>query len=465
MLRSLWLLCVYISFIGLGSQAPFVLTLGYVWVDTFQPQNVAFILLNQFPVALVMGAGAFLAYFAMDRRSPPRMSFETGAQLFMAFWMTVTCIGAPAGEFAWSKWDWAFKSMLFAAFVPYSIRSRIQLEAFAQTYVFSLAANFIPFGIKTLMSGGGYGINLGLQGGNSGLAEGGCLSTVCLMAVPLAIYAGRHSLLMPKLKVMPLAYFGIALLAVVTAIGTYERSALIGVAVLGLYMFMRAKRKFIFGIMLAVMAIVGASVIGAGFMQRINSTSDVQTEGSAYTRILVWKWTLDYVATHPMGGGFNAYVINRIDMPDGQVQYGRAFHSISFEVLGETGWPGFGMFIAAALSMMITLRRLSKRVRKIPELEWAGAFSDALQSGMAVFLTSGAFVGIAFQPMFWYFISMGISLRAYVYRVEHQDKTVLSGWRAQSDQRVGLTVAQPEREPAPVTGPQQAWRGRTTPLR
>jgi hypothetical protein len=28
--------------------------------------------------------------------------------------------------------------------------------------VFSLAANIVPFGLKTLISGGGYGTNLGL---------------------------------------------------------------------------------------------------------------------------------------------------------------------------------------------------------------------------------------------------------------------------------------------------------------
>ena len=71
MLRSLWLLFVYTSFLGLSVNAPFVATLGYVWVDTFQPQNVAYIILNQFPVALIMGSVAFGGYLLLDRRSPP----------------------------------------------------------------------------------------------------------------------------------------------------------------------------------------------------------------------------------------------------------------------------------------------------------------------------------------------------------------------------------------------------------
>ena len=81
MLRSLWLLFVYVSFLGLSVCAPFVATLGYVWVDTFQPQNVAYILLNQFPVAMIMGAAAVGGYLLLDRRSPPPLTLQTGLQV------------------------------------------------------------------------------------------------------------------------------------------------------------------------------------------------------------------------------------------------------------------------------------------------------------------------------------------------------------------------------------------------
>ena len=91
----------------------------------------------------------------------------------MAIWVTLTLIWAQVPDAAWEKWDWAFKTVAFATFLPFVIRSRVQIEAFAQTYVFSLAANFVPFGLKVLISGGGYGRDLGLVGGNSGLGGGG----------------------------------------------------------------------------------------------------------------------------------------------------------------------------------------------------------------------------------------------------------------------------------------------------
>jgi putative inorganic carbon (HCO3(-)) transporter len=433
MLRSIWLLFVYVSFLGLSLSAPFIATLGYVWVDTFQPQSLAYIVLNEMPVAMIMGLVALGGYLALDRRSPPPMTMQTGLQIGMAIWICLTTLWAHAPEAAWVKWDWAFKTVAFATFVPYVIRSRIQIEAFAQTYVLSLAANFIPYGIKVMLTGGGYGVNLGLQSGNAGLAEGGLLSTACLMAVPLAMFLGAHSQLIPKMKLLTLAYWGIAGLAIITAIGTYERSAVLGLAILGIYMWVGSKHKIGFGIVLAI----GACIIlyfGIGALTSRASMGDYQSDSSAQIRLLVWQWTLGFTATHPFGGGFASYLVNHIELPGTDtspaiIQFGRAFHSIYFEVLGEHGYPGIIMFLLLAGSTFFTLRRIAKRARSHPELQWVVGLADALQSGLAVFMTCGAFVGIAFQPMFWYFISMSISLNAYTWRVERQGAAPAAGWR------------------------------------
>jgi putative inorganic carbon (hco3(-)) transporter len=457
-LRSLWLLFVYVSFLGLSASAPFVATLGYVWVDTFQPQAVSYILLNQLPVAMIMGIVAIGGYMLLDRRSPPPLTLQSALQVMMAMWITATLVWAQAPEAAWEKWDWAFKTVVFAAFMPLVIRSRVQIEAFAQTYVFSLAANFVPFGVKVLLTGGGYGQNLGLQSGNSGLSEGGLLSTSCLMAVPLAIFLASNSQLLPKFKLLPLAYWAIAGLALATALGTYERSALIGLVVLALYMWARTKHKIGFGIVVIITALLVVFATSHAWNARVETITDFEHENSAYVRILVWKWTLGFVATHPLGGGFASYLVDHIELPassagPGATEFGRAFHSIYFEVLGEHGYPGLLMFLLLAGSTFLMLQRLARKARPHPELKWVVGLADALQSGLAVFLTSGAFVGIAFQPMFWYFISMSICLNAYMWRVERAGANVVTGWRA--------TVAAPSRH-YPPAAEIPGWRQRAT---
>lgn len=456
MLRSIWLLFLYVAFLGLSVSAPFVATLGYVWVDTFTPQNVAYIILNEMPVAMIMGIAAVGSYLLFDRRSPPPLTAQTVLMIMMTIWVNLTMVWAAAPEASWGKWDWAVKTLAFATFIPLVIRSRIQIEAFAQTYVFSLAANFFPFGVKTLISGGGYGRNLGLQVGNSGLGEGGLLSTVCLMAVPLAVHLATHGLLIPRIKLLSLAYWVVGGLAVATAVGTYERSALIGILVLAIYMWIRSKNKFVFGLVAAVVGLLLIYMTSSAWNQRIATIGNYEEENSAYTRILIWRWVIDFIATHPFGGGFQMFVINHIELPAtatraATIEFSRAYHSIYFEVLGEQGFPGLFMFLGLTALTFFHLHRIAKQARAYPELEWVTSLSGALQSGLAVFLTAGAFVGIAFQPMFWYFIAMSISLNAYMWRVQRLEVKPVAGWRGMVPQAGGLRPAQPDADD---------WRGR-----
>ena len=436
MLRSLWLLALYLSFIGLGFSAPFVLTLGYVWVDIFRPQEVAYILLNQFPVSMIMGLLALGSYFLLDRRSPPPLNGVTMVHFCMAIWTCVTMIWAVSPDAAWYKWDWAFKTVAFSAFLPFVIRSRVQIEAFVQVFVFSLGANFISFGIKTLISGGGYGTNLGLQQGNTGLSEGGLLSTTCLMVVPLALYLAKHHQLMPKLPFIRFGYFGLAGLSLATAIGTYQRSAIIGMVALGGFLAVRSRHKLAYTLAGVVVLGILAVATSDQWLGRVGSIGQYKEDSSAMTRLLMWKWTLDFSFRQPLGGAFSAHMISSISHPPsptnpgGFIEFSRAFHSIYFEMLGEQGWPGLAMFVFMTLATMFSTYRLERKTKKIPELLWCSDLAVAIQAGLVAFLTAGAFVGMVFQPMYWFFIAMGVSLRAYVWRVEQMDRAPQTGWRA-----------------------------------
>ena len=346
MLRSLFMLGIYLSFLGLSVAAPFVATLGYVWVDTFRPQDVAYVIMDRFPVAMIMGAAAMGLYFVADRRAPPRPNGITFMQVALAIWVTTTLLWAVDPINAWAKWDWAFKTLVFAAFIPFVIRSQVQIEAFIQVYMLALAANLIPYGLKILISGGGYGRNLGLADGNSGLSEGATLASVACMAIPLLLYLRKHARLLPSIPWIREVYLGMAFLALMTAIGTYQRSGLVGLVVVGVTLAMYSRHKIFVSIVSVAAGIAVAYMTSDAWVSRISTIGNYQADTSAMTRILVWRWTLDYVISHPLGGGFEMFRINAIfhppsaSNPTGIVEYGRAFHSIYFEMLGEHGWIG-----------------------------------------------------------------------------------------------------------------------------
>ena len=427
MLRSLWLSMIYGVFLCAGLMAPFALGLGYVWVDTFSPQKIAYSILTEIPVSAVMGIATIAAYLLIDRRSPPRPNLIMVLIVAMGVWVTYTTqFEAVAPEWAWSKWNWAIKTIGFAAFMPFLFRSRVQIEAFLQVYVFSAAIQTLPYGAKTILSGGSYHANLGLLSGNTGLAEGSTLCTVAIMGVPIILWLARHTVILPRIRPVWLMYIGLAVAGISASLGTFERTGLVAVVVLGVGLWLQARRKLLYGVAGTAAVAALAAVLfhpGSDWADRMSTITQYNQESSSLGRILVWEWTLKFVQSHPFGGGFNAFVVDTITFPaaDGGapiVIHGKAFHSMYFEALGEHGWPGLGLLLGLLLASFVTLLRIVRKCRRLADMAWCADLARALMVSEAVLVTGGAFIGIGFQPEVYYLFAIAAMLACHVRGVE-----------------------------------------------
>ena len=103
MVRSLCLLIIFLGFIGGGFVAPFVATLGYVWVDTFSPQSVAYIVLNQLPDALDHGLLRPGKLFCHRPKRAASSTLTTTLVICLGIWSTVTLLWAEVPDAAWSN--------------------------------------------------------------------------------------------------------------------------------------------------------------------------------------------------------------------------------------------------------------------------------------------------------------------------------------------------------------------------
>lgn len=116
-------------------------------------------------------------------------------------------------------------------------------------------------------------------------------------------------------------------------------------------------------------------------------------------------------------------------IPEGHIG-GKAFHSIYFEVLGEQGIPGFLIYISMILLSLFKLHSLKKKWRGHSGMSWLSNLADALITSILIFLSGGAFVGIAYQPFIFYLVSLTVAIDQYAARVENkqfqQSKDVVS---------------------------------------
>jgi probable O-glycosylation ligase (exosortase A-associated) len=411
-MRSLFLTAIFLSFLVLGVRAPFIFALGYIWIDLMSPQVLSYSIITRLSVSQWMGIAALLAIFAVPKDKNPRAPAQTWILVLLAAWMTLSLLWAVApASSAIEKWDTAFKSLTFCAILPLLIRTRVQLEAALWVLLLSGASHCIAVGIKTIITGGGYGQMTGLIQSNYGFGEGSTLSMFAVMLIPLCAYLGKHNTLMPQPRLVPLAMLAVSALCILAVVGTHARTGIISMLVLAVLWCVSSTR------VIRNLALVAAGV-GLVFLfapdswfERMSSTTD-DTEKSSMSRVAVWLWVLKFVGENPLGGSFNMYVISdaSIGLADGTTLDAArlAYHSIYFEILGEGGLPGAILYAILLLSTFGGLRAVRRRATTAGGADAAAdvALAVALRNSILVFMAGGAFIGVGFQSLLYLIVML-----------------------------------------------------------
>ncbi len=422
-----------------GVRRPFLWVLAYVYIDILAPQKISWMLLTHLPISLIAFSLAFVGWAYMDSKAGSRFSFRQGLIALLLVYCGLTTLSADLPEFAAEKWSWVWKALVFALFLPLTLRTRLRLEAVTLVMVLSAATIIIPAGIKTLASGGAYGSLHLLVNDNTGLYEGSILSTVSIALIPLALWLARHgTVFAPDWRVKAFAW-ALAFAAVLIPIGTEARTGLVCAAVLVMLSLRHMKHRFLMTGLIGAASLLAVPFLPASFTERMETIGNHQADQSASTRIAVWQWTLEYVETHPFGGGFEAYRQNRlaIDVVEKSESgnttafaterledKARAYHSSYFEMLGEQGWPGLAIWLLLHGLGVWQMERLFRRYRQGPQgnppenLVWVAPFATALQQAQIVYLVGSLFVGIAFQPFCYMVVALQCGLWTLVRRKE-----------------------------------------------
>jgi probable O-glycosylation ligase (exosortase A-associated) len=345
-----------------------------------------------------------------------------------------------------------WKALLFAIFLPLTLRTRLRLEATALIMVLAIGTIVINGGIKTALGGGGYGTLALLVRENAGLYEGSILSTVAVASIPLALWLARHGTIFRPDRRVRLFVAGLIFACLLIPIGTAARTGLLCAGFLAVLMLRSARQRLLYAGVGALALIVAVPFLPQSYLARMSTIEGHSSDQSASTRVAVWMWTLDYVKSHPLGGGFDAYRSNSFtyQMPrttgtPGNEQVtmvtitdkARAYHSSYFEMLGEQGWPGLFLWLWLQLLGVWQMERIRWRFKRTEEGtdSWQWGLATALQQAQLTYLLGAAFVGIAYQPYIFMLIGLQCGLWSYVRRTTHEPP------RARSKRRLAEETA------------------------
>jgi probable O-glycosylation ligase (exosortase A-associated) len=415
----------FLGFIGavllLGLKRPFLWVLGFIYVDILSPQDISWGFLGSIPVSLILFVAAFGGWLVLDSKEGSRFTSRQWLMLGLFAICAYTTVHALYPVEAAAKWSWVWKSMLFGMFLPLTLRTRARVEAALLIIVLAAGSIMISAGLKTVLSGGGYGTLSSYSRTNSGIYEGSTLSTVAVTIVPLIAWlATRGSVFPPDWRTKAFAVcLGFACLLV--PVGTQTRTGLLCIGVMCILALRGVRHRFLLLGAMGVLGMMAIPFLPQTYLERMGTIKTHEADTSASTRVAVWMHTLDDVKEHPMGGGFDAYLGNELRYKTRQVvatgdtttvEYvdvvdkGRAYHSAYFEVLGEQGWLGAALWLAIQAIGLIQLELIRWRLRnsKHPEDRSDFALANALQIAHIVYLIGALFVGIAYQPFIFYLI-------------------------------------------------------------
>lgn len=373
----------------MGLFKPWIGVLTWTWVSIMNPHKLTFGFLRDFPVAAITAGVTVLGVLlTQDRRKLP-LSSVTYSLLAFILWMCVTSLFAIHPDMIGTMFSKVMKIQFMLFVTLLVLHTRKHIELFIWVLVISLGFYGVKGGIFTLMHGG-HGRVAGPPGG---FIEGNNeLALALTMTIPLMFYLRQ----MARQKWVRWSFDGSIVLTALSILGSHSRGALLAIAAMAGYLWWQSRRKFGFGLMLLIVGVAMLAFMPASWDERMATIATYQHDSSAEGRINAWWMSFNLAKHNFFGGGFEVIT------PDLFARYApnptnlHAAHSIYFQILGEHGFVGLGLFL---LFWCLTWRSASALVREakqVVDMRWAQTLGPLVQASLVGYFVGGAFLSLAY---------------------------------------------------------------------
>ncbi|MBN1559658.1 putative O-glycosylation ligase, exosortase A system-associated [candidate division KSB1 bacterium] len=419
-MRDLVIVLVYAAALGyaLWKRNAFIAILVFFWISFMNPHRYSW----GFAYSLPLAMGSVAITFATMALQFNQLKWPRTRELYFFFllWLfiTITTIFSMYPPWAWEKWSIVNKILLmtFVSMLIINTKNRIIIFLFAIIlFIGSVGIKGAVFGFLT---GGKYKV---WGPPESFLEDNNGLGLCMVMLLPLSLFLKD---LFTK-KWLRWGMLGIAGGLAVSAVLTYSRGALVGLVMVFLYYFLFAKHKLRIAILGIVIGATAFSVLPKEWFDRMTTIGDYQEDESANMRLNSWQMAVNLALENPLGGGFNCFTRENYQKyapnPDLGFSgsnpdeiFGSTAHSVYFELIAMHGFGGLAVYLVAVFSLLFSLLRLDKIGKSLPGEEWISYVSRGLIGSMIGFLTSGAFLTLAFFDLFWAIFGAGVCLKSVV---------------------------------------------------
>jgi putative inorganic carbon (hco3(-)) transporter len=360
-----------------------------------------------------------------DRVQLPMTPLVVLTLLFM-LWITITswlALGPP--EDVWREWS-RDEKILFMCLVGYALTTtRERIDQLIWAVILPIGFWGVKGAILGSLAGG-----VRIWGPDEGfLADNNALGLYLLMIFPFIFYQWHFATNLHLRRGLML----LALLLSVAVVLTYSRGAFLGGCAMGTVLWLRSRAKFTTGLLVAAVVVSVYTFAPDAWFKRMATIETYQQDGSAASRIELWKVSMRIAELYPItGGGFRVTfwpvitndMLRGTDLP--KLTRPRSVHSIYFDALSEHGFVGLALFVTILVYSFYNCAWLMRRSRNRPDLAWANMLGRMGQAVLAAYATTGTFISATYFDEYWCIIFILDAARRVVARATAPAKPVVT---------------------------------------
>ena len=423
---------------------PYMGVLMWVWISVMNPHTQGWGFATSFPFAAIIAAATLVSLIMnKDPKNLPRAPI-TWVLIAFVVWMNVTTVLAIYPDLVYDQWNKVMKIMLMTFVTMMLIRTVRHVQLLIWVLVISLGYYGVKGGIFTIMTGGSDMV-WGPQG--TFIAGNNEIALALIMTIPLMHYLQT---------ITPKAWIRHALtvamvLSGLAALGSYSRGALLAIAAMGCFLWLKSRHRLRLGLLFLLAIPPAIAFMPEKWTERMDTINTYEEDGSVQGRFNAWWMAYNLAKDRPIGGGFEVitpelfarYAPNPEDL--------HAAHSIYFQVLGEHGFVGLGLYLLLGLMTWRTGSWIVRNTAKHPEYRWATDLATMLQVSLIGFAVGGTFLSLLYFDVPYYLMAAMMVTRVLVEK-ELKEK-------AAPRVKDGGNSSEPQFEPLSPSQPQPIIRG------
>lgn len=409
-MRDLFIMAIAFSATIGAFWRPYIGLLGWIWFSLMYPHRLTWGFSYSFNFVDFLAAATLASWLLHPNKRAPKMSAPLVALIAFFAWTGLTTIFAVNQADAFTYFVFTLKILILPIMILLIAQNLVILHAIIWMIVVSIGFYAMRGGIFTIITGGNYRV-FGPPG--SFFADNNELALATITIIPLIYYLMRNS---ADARIRTGLKFAIPL-ALVSALGSYSRGAIVGLAALGGLVAIRTNKRFIF--------VAAALVMGAGALvflpetwhERMNTFQEIDEDSSAQGRLHAWGNAIKIANASPLFGAghralteFGTYERFNLDPPY------LAAHSIVFQVLAEHGYVGLALYLLVGLTTFFYAQGLNAIGRRRPDMIWASDLGFAAQASLVGFFASGIFLSRAYFELIYAVMAVILAGRAIAER-------------------------------------------------